>query len=314
MALTSTAPTSCPYAINRRYIHTEYGLPLTVKYIGPLPPTSTQVSEGSSSNPTTWIGVEWDDPTRGKHSGAYQDLQVFRTRIPGSASFLKFKPTKRARTTGEGSAGLKGMLDEGKGFFQAVYERYIDSQLDTDAHHGNTPTNQTQSSAVGKVVLGSSNGQITVEMPNLDKVVRKLRKGVDDTLSDNGHASLDVKEIGLEGQWVYGVESERDDTASQAGMQESRWQTLRGKLNSKEFISVNIPLLCSFECYRCPYAQPIPQLNTALDRLGRDLCGTTELASPGRQVSVFSIPLRSLCPGCISDSMPYIHTCCHCTY
>jgi hypothetical protein len=238
MASTSTSPNPCPYAINRRYIHTESGLPLTVKYIGSLSPASKQVSEASSSSPTTWIGVEWDDPTRGRHSGTFQDLQVFRTRIPGSASFLKFKPAKRARTTDEGAGSQKGMLDEGKGFFQAVYERYIDSQLETDAHHGNTPTNQTQPSpAVGKVVLGSSNGQITVEMPNLDKVVRKLRKGVEDTLSDDRHSSLNVKEIGLEGQWVYGVDTERDDTALQAGMQESRWQTLRGKLSSMTLFS-----------------------------------------------------------------------------
>lgn len=136
------------------------------------------------------------------------------------------------------------MLDEGKGFFQAVYERYIDSQLDINPPIGHTsPSRNQPSTAVGKVVLGSSNGQITVEMPNLDKVVRKLRKGVDDdALSDDGRSSLNVKEIGLEGQWVYGVESGCDDAASHLGAQEPRWRTLRGKLDSMNLFSVFIPL------------------------------------------------------------------------
>lgn len=222
---------SCPYAVNKRYVHTESGLPLTVKYVGPLPPTSTQNAEDSSNGPT-WIGVEWDDPTRGKHSGTYQEEQVFETRIPGAASFLKYKPVKRSRSTDEAAGNQTGILDAGKGFFEAVYQRYIDSQLEIDP--GMSTSRNQPPGAVEKIVLGSSNGQIMVEMPNLDKVVRKLRKGVEGTLSDDGNSSLNVKEIGLEGKWVNGVESEADDPVLQIGSQDLRWRTLEGKLNSTD--------------------------------------------------------------------------------
>lgn len=36
-----------------------------------------------------WLGVEWDDPTRGKHSGSVGDRVYFSVTIPNSASFIK---------------------------------------------------------------------------------------------------------------------------------------------------------------------------------------------------------------------------------
>ena len=41
----------------------------TVLYIGPVKDTSG-----------TWLGVEWDDPSRGKHSGTHNSVQYFSTR------------------------------------------------------------------------------------------------------------------------------------------------------------------------------------------------------------------------------------------
>jgi len=40
----------------------------TVLYIGEVPPTKG-----------TWLGVEWDNPSRGKHSGFHGDVQYFCT-------------------------------------------------------------------------------------------------------------------------------------------------------------------------------------------------------------------------------------------
>lgn len=231
---------SCPYQVNKRYIHTESGLPLTVKYVGLLPPTPTHKPDADSP---TWIGVEWDDPKRGKHSGRYQDQQVFRTRVPGAASFLKFKAAKRTPSISGDVSQQTGMLDAGKGFFQAVYERYIDSQLQSDLPPTNpeegTSISEGQSSgAVEKVVLGSSNGQIVVEMPNLDKIVRNLRKGADGAQADNGDVGLSIKEIGLDGEWVSGVDYEGDGASVSVEVRNSHWQTLRGKLNSMDLTAV----------------------------------------------------------------------------
>lgn len=59
----------------------------TVRYMGPLNDTSD-----------IWIGIEWDDASRGKHSGTYNGRLFFSCRT-GSGSFLRaskirFDPTQ----------------------------------------------------------------------------------------------------------------------------------------------------------------------------------------------------------------------------
>lgn len=41
----------------------------TVLFVGEVPPTKGN-----------WLGVEWDDPTRGKHSGSHEGIQHFVTK------------------------------------------------------------------------------------------------------------------------------------------------------------------------------------------------------------------------------------------
>lgn len=41
----------------------------TVRYEGEVPPTKGK-----------WLGIEWDDPTRGKHDGVYNSVRYFHTR------------------------------------------------------------------------------------------------------------------------------------------------------------------------------------------------------------------------------------------
>lgn len=45
----------------------------TVRYIGEVRGTNGQ-----------WLGVEWDDPTRGKHSGEHQGVKYFQCDSPSS--------------------------------------------------------------------------------------------------------------------------------------------------------------------------------------------------------------------------------------
>ncbi|XP_046578661.1 tubulin-specific chaperone E-like [Haliotis rubra] len=52
----------------------------TVKYIGQVPPTKG-----------IWLGVDWDEPDRGKHNGTHEGKQYFETRNPKSGSFLRPK-------------------------------------------------------------------------------------------------------------------------------------------------------------------------------------------------------------------------------
>lgn len=38
-----------------------------------------------------WLGVEWDESSRGKHSGTHKGVEYFTCGIQGSGSFLRPK-------------------------------------------------------------------------------------------------------------------------------------------------------------------------------------------------------------------------------
>lgn len=50
----------------RASVGAHYGV---VRYIGPIPDTDSAV----------WVGVEWDDSTRGKHNGVHNGVRYFNT-------------------------------------------------------------------------------------------------------------------------------------------------------------------------------------------------------------------------------------------
>lgn len=60
-----------------------------------------------------WVGIEWDDKTKGKHSGSYEGVQYFVTKAPDSGSFLK-EP-----------AFLEG-LKPGVSIEYAIFDKYAD--------------------------------------------------------------------------------------------------------------------------------------------------------------------------------------------
>lgn len=71
----------------------------------------------------TWVGVEWDDASRGKHSGSVDGVSYFTTKERGSGSFIK------ASKLGNG-----GRTD----FLHAAEQRYVADASDTayrSEHH-----------------------------------------------------------------------------------------------------------------------------------------------------------------------------------
>lgn len=50
----------------------------TVRFVGEVPPTKG-----------LWLGVEWDNPERGKHDGVHEGVQYFTCTVPGSGSFVR---------------------------------------------------------------------------------------------------------------------------------------------------------------------------------------------------------------------------------
>ncbi|KAJ3822625.1 hypothetical protein F5880DRAFT_1613617 [Lentinula raphanica] len=93
-----------------------------------------------------WLGIEWDDPGRGKHDGVKDGKRYFSCRIPNAGSFIR--PSNQV---------LRGIS-----FLQALKAKYIED------FHG--------SASMEKVTLGSSNGAIEVEAVNLDKIRNKFAK------------------------------------------------------------------------------------------------------------------------------------------
>uniref|UniRef100_A0A8C3TXN3 Tubulin-specific chaperone E n=1 Tax=Catharus ustulatus TaxID=91951 RepID=A0A8C3TXN3_CATUS len=97
-----------------------------------------------------WLGVEWDDPQRGKHDGSYEGTQYFKCRHPKGGSFIR--PNK---------------ANFGVDFLTAVKDRYgLNDKQDVQYGTGNT------------VVFGTK----TVEFVGMDSVAeqqRQLNKLVD---------------------------------------------------------------------------------------------------------------------------------------
>ncbi|KAI9339695.1 hypothetical protein BDR26DRAFT_820864 [Obelidium mucronatum] len=102
----------------------------------------------------SWLGVEWDDPSRGKHSG--QDpknaaVYLFKVSVPNSASFIRADSSKvlLART-----------------FLSAVRERYVDDNSEE------LKVNQNVKSSGLKT--RRPNEDVEVEMVGWEKMRQKL--------------------------------------------------------------------------------------------------------------------------------------------
>ncbi|KAG7448214.1 uncharacterized protein BT62DRAFT_1059403 [Guyanagaster necrorhizus] len=92
----------------------------------------------------TWLGVEWDNPERGKHDGVKDGTRFFSCRISNSGSFIR--PSSN--------------VSYGRSFLEALQSKYI------ELPHG--------SESMEKVILGSSRGAIEIEAVNLDKIRQKF--------------------------------------------------------------------------------------------------------------------------------------------
>lgn len=75
----------------------------TIKYLGCLPDSSD-----------SWLGIEWDNDLRGKHSGTYKGLQIFQCR-PGAGSFVKVKAAQK--------------FDQPKTLIEALQDKYLDTTM-----------------------------------------------------------------------------------------------------------------------------------------------------------------------------------------
>ncbi|KAI0957748.1 hypothetical protein AcW1_006039 [Taiwanofungus camphoratus] len=125
----------------------------TIRFVGPVENTSG-----------IWLGIEWDDPRRGKHDGVKDGKRYFSCLVPSSGSFIR----------------ISSAISYGKSFLTALVSKYVEEL------HG--------ASSLETVVLGSSGGAIEVEAVGLDKIrgrLAHLERLREISLDNEGVSSID---------------------------------------------------------------------------------------------------------------------------
>ncbi|KAL4808278.1 hypothetical protein BDV18DRAFT_134585 [Aspergillus unguis] len=148
----------------------------TIRYVGKV--------EGTSGE---WLGVEWDDPTRGKHSGQHQGVRYFTCsrNHPTAGSFVR--PSRPA--------------DSPRGFLDALRTKYVSGPEQSQAGDGANAGSQ-----IGKPI---EFGSKIAEEVGFDKIRKQL-------------AELEeLKIVLLDGLRVAGVLAQMQD-ASREQIDEAR--------------------------------------------------------------------------------------------
>ncbi|KAK9717860.1 hypothetical protein K7432_005907, partial [Basidiobolus ranarum] len=124
----------------------------TIRFYGEVPPTKG-----------IWFGVEWDDPSRGKHSGEHQGTKYFNCSVPHSASFIRPSPK----------------IKFGGTFLKALQHKYVQPS--------STPTGNSDLSQDTYKIQFGANPKIEVEAVGFEKVHKRqsnleklLEVGLDD--------------------------------------------------------------------------------------------------------------------------------------
>eukprot|EP00051_Salpingoeca_urceolata_P015887 m.208091 g.208091 ORF g.208091 m.208091 type:complete len:283 (+) comp18527_c0_seq8:84-932(+) len=113
----------------------------TVRYVG-------HVEAENPSKSGMYYGVEWDDASRGKHNGTFNNKEYFTCRAPTSGSFVKMTSKK---------------LTFGSTVVDAIRERYADDRASDEIA---TPSN----------VVDSQGNRMTVKIIGKDGVAAKQRR------------------------------------------------------------------------------------------------------------------------------------------
>ncbi|KAI8391617.1 uncharacterized protein BYT42DRAFT_201605 [Radiomyces spectabilis] len=100
-----------------------------------------------------WLGVEWDDASRGKHDGSHQGIRYFHCSVPGSGSFIRYHPEK---------------VRLGCTFMEALTSKYLEEDT-------SEMTVYDPESDKGQLYFGG-NKQIKVETVGFGKIQRQQRQ------------------------------------------------------------------------------------------------------------------------------------------
>ncbi|KAL1848945.1 hypothetical protein VTK73DRAFT_9977 [Phialemonium thermophilum] len=117
----------------------------TIRYIGEVAGTQG-----------TWLGVEWDDPSRGKHDGQHKGVRYFtcRTHSPTAASFVR--PTRPA--------------DPPQDFLSALHEKYASDLGGNEGRYAGSLTGPQPIVISGKVAEEVGFDKIRRKQSQLDEL------------------------------------------------------------------------------------------------------------------------------------------------
>ncbi|GAA5867668.1 hypothetical protein JCM1840_006651 [Sporobolomyces johnsonii] len=201
----------------------------TLLYHGPVPPTTG-----------LWYGIEWDDPSRGKHDGVHEKsgTRYFQTRVKGAGSFLR--------------PDAPGLDTNGKSFKRAFYVKYLEEDLDllappaVTSSTGSTaplPSRDGEGETTSEFYSTESNFQVEVVLSN--KVALRFRQ--------LGR----LREVGLEWEGVSRAWDE-DQGGGQAELEE-----LGAQLSRLEVLNLSYSMLPTLgEAERI--ANALPRLTTLI--------------------------------------------------
>jgi tubulin-specific chaperone E len=114
-----------------------------------------------------WIGIEWDDHEKGKHSGCFEGIQYFQTRFPNCGSFIKEQV-------------FMTDLNPGCSIEYAIFHKYADwNEMDLSETYVSTVKNQKK----------------IIELVGTEKIMKKQEK------------VENLKEIALQGCFVISITS-----------------------------------------------------------------------------------------------------------
>ncbi|RAL00977.1 putative tubulin-specific chaperone [Aspergillus ibericus CBS 121593] len=136
----------------------------TIRYVGTVDGTAGE-----------WLGVEWDDPTRGKHSGQHRGVRYFtcKSKHPSAGSFVR--PSRPA--------------DKPRGFLEALREKYASEPLEEELARQKQGESATDDALPKPIEISGK----VVEEVGFDKIRKQLAK------------LQELKIVLLDGQRVAGV-------------------------------------------------------------------------------------------------------------
>ncbi|GAA5956603.1 hypothetical protein JCM21900_003617 [Sporobolomyces salmonicolor] len=198
----------------------------TLLFHGPVPPTTG-----------LWYGIEWDDPSRGKHDGVHapSGTRYFQTRVKGAGSFLR--------------PDAPGLETDGKSFKRAFGSRYLEEDLDLrlpsrapSTESAARPRRDGEAETTSEFYATESNFQVEVVLSN--RVARRFKQ--------LGR----LREVGLEGAEVSRAWDAEDPRGGQAELEE-----LGAQLSRLEVLNLSYSML--------PTLAEAGRIASALPRLTR---------------------------------------------